>query len=133
MPAGGCDRRATTLEVHFREGFLGAGQGRASPSKMTMPFRILTRFSRRARGNGVAGIEAELICTHSAAYRLEGIRYQRHLPAMAHELPPSYPQAALEPHIDALTMEIHHGRHHKAYVDNLVSRPSPVPRWNRVP
>lgn len=25
----------------------------------------------------------------------------------------------MEPHIDALTMEIHHGRHHKAYVDNL--------------
>jgi len=34
---------------------------------------------------------------------------------------PSLPYAkeALEPHIDALTMEIHHGRHHKAYVDNL--------------
>jgi len=26
---------------------------------------------------------------------------------------------ALEPHIDAMTMEIHHDRHHKAYVDNL--------------
>ena len=26
---------------------------------------------------------------------------------------------ALEPHIDAKTMEIHWGRHHKAYVDNL--------------
>ena len=26
---------------------------------------------------------------------------------------------ALEPYIDALTMEIHHSRHHKAYVDNL--------------
>jgi Fe-Mn family superoxide dismutase len=26
---------------------------------------------------------------------------------------------ALEPHIDALTMEIHHDKHHKAYVDNL--------------
>ena len=39
---------------------------------------------------------------------------------MAHELPPlPYPKDALEPHIDALTMEIHHGRHHKAYVDNL--------------
>ena len=39
---------------------------------------------------------------------------------MAHELPPlSYPKDALEPHIDALTMEIHHDRHHKAYVDNL--------------
>jgi Fe-Mn family superoxide dismutase len=30
-----------------------------------------------------------------------------------------YPKEALEPHIDATTMEIHHGRHHKAYVDNL--------------
>jgi len=39
---------------------------------------------------------------------------------MAYELPPlPYPKEALEPHIDALTMEIHHGRHHKAYVDNL--------------
>jgi Fe-Mn family superoxide dismutase len=34
---------------------------------------------------------------------------------------PALPYAfdALEPHIDALTMEIHHGKHHKAYVDNL--------------
>jgi len=39
---------------------------------------------------------------------------------MAYELPPlPYPKEALEPHIDALTMEIHHGRHHQAYVDNL--------------
>jgi len=30
-----------------------------------------------------------------------------------------YDYKALEPHIDALTMEIHHSRHHKAYVDNL--------------
>src|SRR5690242_10793916 len=34
---------------------------------------------------------------------------------------PDLPYAfdALEPHIDARTMEIHHDRHHKAYVDNL--------------
>ncbi len=39
---------------------------------------------------------------------------------MAHELPPlPYDKAALEPYFDALTMEIHHDRHHKAYVDNL--------------
>src|SRR2546423_384697 len=39
---------------------------------------------------------------------------------MAFTLPPlPYPATALEPHIDAQTMEIHHGRHHKAYVDNL--------------
>ena len=39
---------------------------------------------------------------------------------MAYTLP-SLPYATntLEPYIDALTMEIHHGRHHKAYVDNL--------------
>jgi Fe-Mn family superoxide dismutase len=30
-----------------------------------------------------------------------------------------YPEDALEPHIDALTMKIHHDRHHQAYVDNL--------------
>ncbi len=39
---------------------------------------------------------------------------------MPHTLPPlPYPADALEPHIDARTMEIHHGKHHKAYVDNL--------------
>lgn len=39
---------------------------------------------------------------------------------MAHELPPlPYPSNALEPHIDARTMEIHHGKHHQAYINNL--------------
>lgn len=33
--------------------------------------------------------------------------------------PLPYDYAALEPHIDAMTMEIHHDRHHQAYVDNL--------------
>jgi superoxide dismutase, Fe-Mn family len=39
---------------------------------------------------------------------------------MKHELPPlPYAKDALEPHIDALTMEIHHDKHHQAYVNNL--------------
>ncbi len=39
---------------------------------------------------------------------------------MAHQLPPlPYDAAALEPHIDAQTMQIHHGKHHAAYVNNL--------------
>ena len=39
---------------------------------------------------------------------------------MAYELPPlPYPKDALEPYIDALTMEIHHDKHHGAYVTNL--------------
>jgi Fe-Mn family superoxide dismutase len=39
---------------------------------------------------------------------------------MAYELPPlPYAKDALEPHIDAATMEIHHGKHHAAYVTNV--------------
>jgi superoxide dismutase, Fe-Mn family len=39
---------------------------------------------------------------------------------VAHQLPPlPYDFAALEPHIDAQTMQIHHDKHHAAYVNNL--------------
>jgi len=39
---------------------------------------------------------------------------------MPFSLPPlPYPSDALEPHIDKMTMEIHHGKHHNAYVTNL--------------
>jgi len=40
--------------------------------------------------------------------------------AYPHQLPElGYPAHALEPHIDARTMEIHHGKHHAAYTANL--------------
>jgi Fe-Mn family superoxide dismutase len=39
---------------------------------------------------------------------------------MAYKLPElPYPANALQPHIDAKTMEIHHGKHHNAYVTNV--------------
>src|SRR5688572_8503614 len=49
-------------------------------------------------------------------------------------LPPlPYALDALEPHIDAQTMEIHHGRHHKAYVDNLTKAIAEFPDLGKKP
>jgi Fe-Mn family superoxide dismutase len=48
------------------------------------------------------------------------VRLDKEEPSMAHTLPPlPYATDALEPHIDKMTMEIHHGKHHAAYVNNL--------------
>jgi Fe-Mn family superoxide dismutase len=49
-------------------------------------------------------------------------------------LPPlSYPVAALEPHIDAETMQIHHERHHQTYVANLNAAVSAAGPAGRMP
>src|SRR3954470_11374451 len=46
--------------------------------------------------------------------------YLRRSSTMAFTLPPlPYDYAALEPHIDTQTMQIHHDKHHNAYVTNL--------------
>jgi Fe-Mn family superoxide dismutase len=51
---------------------------------------------------------------------------------MAFTLPPlPYAPDALEPHIDKLTMEIHHGKHHQAYVDNLNKAIAGTPNENK--
>jgi Fe-Mn family superoxide dismutase len=51
---------------------------------------------------------------------------------MAFSLPAlPYSHDALEPHIDARTMEIHHGKHHQAYVDNLNKAISGTPSENK--
>jgi Fe-Mn family superoxide dismutase len=53
---------------------------------------------------------------------------------MAHTLPGlPYDFAALEPHIDAKTMEIHHGKHHQAYVTNLNTALDKAPEFKDKP
>ena len=46
---------------------------------------------------------------------------------------PALPYAfdALEPHIDAQTMQIHHGKHHQAYVNNLNAALEKAPEWQK--
>ena len=51
---------------------------------------------------------------------------------MAFTLPAlPYAHDALEPHIDKQTMEIHHGKHHQAYVDNLNKALAGTPNENK--
>jgi Fe-Mn family superoxide dismutase len=48
--------------------------------------------------------------------------------SVKHVLPPlPYDAAALEPHIDARTMELHHGKHHASYVEKLNKAIAPYP------
>ena len=49
---------------------------------------------------------------------------------MNHVLPAlPYAYDALEPHLDALTMEIHHSRHHQTYVNGLNAALATAPEW----
>ena len=53
---------------------------------------------------------------------------------MAHTLPPlPYKPDALEPHIDTQTMQIHHGKHHQGYVNNLnaaIEKAPELAKWS---
>jgi Fe-Mn family superoxide dismutase len=49
-----------------------------------------------------------------------------------HTLPPlPYDVAALEPHIDAQTMQVHRGKHHQAYVNNLNATLEKAAEWQK--
>jgi len=76
--------------------------------------RSRRKFIRNAALLTVAGAGLRLVGTQAFADSPQddnGLLFK--LPALP------YAAAALEPFIDTQTMEIHHGKHHKAYVDNL--------------
>jgi Fe-Mn family superoxide dismutase len=51
---------------------------------------------------------------------------------LAYELPPlPYDYSALEPHIDAETMKLHHDKHHATYVSNLNAAIEKHPEWGK--
>src|SRR6187402_2330997 len=70
----------------------------------------MTRLSRRHALAGLAAITAAPLTVRFATAQTAG-------PFKLDPLP--YANNALEPHIDAKTMEIHHDKHHAAYVNNL--------------
>ena len=71
----------------------------------------MTRISRRGILTGLAA---------AAAAPAFPLRAYAQAPAGPFQLPPlGYAHNALEPHIDARTMELHHSRHHAAFIGNL--------------
>ena len=82
---------------------------------MKLPLRNgwkLLSYEGRSFGCHLSGNLREAQSKHANIYQ--------HIIPMAHTLPDlGYAYDALEPHIDARTMEIHHSKHHNAYVTNL--------------
>src|SRR6516165_2448705 len=73
-------------------------------------------------GTSVLGVGSVATGALPAASRYSNshVYYELEDKPVAFTVPPlPYPFDALEPHIDAKTMEIHHDKHHGAYVTNL--------------
>src|SRR6202047_104694 len=69
---------------------------------------------------GTGNAATSLLQANTASTSLEPTNLKLEDKPVAFTVPPlPYPFEALEPHIDAKTMEIHHDKHHGAYVTNL--------------
>ena len=90
-------RKACRWACRFSQAFRRDRRCSASP----------TRLNER-----LAGCEREYVASQRS-HRIKEITWHFTLP------PLPYAPDALEPHIDKMTMEIHHGKHHNAYVTNL--------------
>src|SRR4030095_5259818 len=91
---------------------------------MVLPVQEVIASGKGKVSNGRNGARQDgdgELCTSQKAPALAMVHaHSNHEEIMAYELPPlPYATNALEPHIDKMTMEIHHGKHHAAYVTNL--------------
>src|SRR5712691_2985891 len=77
--------------------------------------------------NKKAAIDAK----RDAAFTKAGFTKEEEMAFTLPNLP--YALDALEPHIDARTMEIHHGKHHAAYVNNLNKALEAAPALQSMP
>ncbi len=80
-------------------------------------------LSTAALASGAAGVPSARAAVSPAALDTPQPNGGFVLPTLGYALD------ALEPHIDAQTMAIHHGKHHQAYVDNLNKALATAPAW----
>jgi superoxide dismutase, Fe-Mn family len=103
------------------------------PAVMSQAFLFIRKalISRRGLLNEL--VNQPMTCKFVVLSRLtERLLNILKLIAMAFTLPAlPYAHEALEPHIDTLTMQIHHGKHHQAYVDNLNKAIAGTPNENK--
>src|SRR5439155_3005593 len=84
----------------------------------------LTRPRQKCPGMDCATLSGTLLTAHAASEPLSPSIQEARTMAKAtlvrHELPPlPYTYDALEPHYDRETLQLHHDKHHKAYVEKL--------------
>ena len=79
----------------------------------------MKKISRREFVNKSVKGGAVSLAAASLAFKPESLFAESNPPIQFTQIALPYANNALEPYIDALTMEIHYGKHHAAYIKNV--------------